>query len=64
MSVIFPMKKDIMELQKEVEYKSWGRESWGWVIVLSSENNDLEFPLLAVITLEKYLVLVLVMEFL
>lgn len=29
-----------------------GRKSWGWVILLSRENSDFEFPLLAVIKLE------------
>ena len=42
-----------MELQKEVVYRWGGRESWGLVIVLSRENSGLEFPLLAVIMLEK-----------
>ena len=52
MFLILLMKKNIMELQKEVVYKGGGRESWGWVILLSRENSDLEFPLLAVIILE------------
>ena len=36
--MIFAVKKDIMELQKEVVYRWGGRESWGLVIVLSREN--------------------------
>ena len=42
-SEIFDMKKDMSELQKSVDCMWWGRESGGFVILLSREKRVFEF---------------------
>jgi len=52
MFLVFSVKNEMRQLQKDVVYRWGGGESLGWVILLSRENNDLEFPLFSVIILE------------